>query len=605
MNEVNLPIRLHDIVSDPLKKIGGTSKTVFTGVDKDIAGTQKYLDELGKPVRFTVDTSAINRAHGEVEGLGQKMRELSELKLVGGMAAGELVAHGVERAVEFAKEQVRDVLEGGMEEGKVKMQMQVLAGEKDGTELFEDIHHYIPKSLFGPELNHEAVVLMGMGETVKNILPDLKEFGDISMGDAQKMQSLALALGEAKNEGHLSGREMMILRTTGFNPLVETARVTGVSVESLMDKMSDGKFTVDMFRKAMEYATSEGGRFYHMQQRMMETPFGKKMQMATNVEQAKAQLGVALLPAEARVMDAFMPLINNLPAALDRMQPAMERTITGFADMVKWTSNNTETIGKWLGVMKVGVEAWAAWKLGTTAMTAANWLWTTSMGAVTAESAATSTALAEENALLGTQIEEVNALTFSWANMAEAKAAAAAAGGAFNLPINMSGVAAGASSGAMAAGAGAGAALGQAVIPVAIMYMAGEVLGQLLPKGANGETFDLMTAISYGKMEQYLLSVWSKPDAVGSKLGHALGKAGMADHEKEEEAAKASKAAASAAASEASDAIIGGGKKVVNISFKNFVENLYNNPSSTGEAVTMNVQHLKVMLDELLAGVPS
>ena len=477
---VTLTLELNEKVSGGIQKAAVTTHSAFEGIGRDISGAQRGLDELGNERRIRVDHSSVREAQGAVEGLGEAMRGLSEMQLIGGMALGELVARGVERSADFAKEQITDVLKGGMEEGSLQLQMKVLAGDEPGKELYEQIHNYIPKSLFGPELNHEAVVLLGMNETVKNILPDLKEFGDISMGDAQKMQSLILALGEAKAQGHLSGLEMRILRTTGFNPLVETARVTGETMEHLTERMAEGKFSFEDLRRSMEYATSEGGRFNHMQERMLETPGGQYKEMVTNIEQAKTELGLALLPAEANVMKAFMPLIESLPEELERMRPSMEHIINDFAELVKWTSNNTETIGKWVGLIKVGVEAWAAWKVGTTALTAINWLWVTSIGAQETATLTAATAIDAETAAILEQTAVVEANNLAWLSMSSSRLAAldANAAASFGLPINMAGVA-GMGGGALAGGFAGGVA--SAALPVFIAYFATEALAQMLP----------------------------------------------------------------------------------------------------------------------------
>ena len=58
---------------------------------------------------------------------------------------------------------------------------------------------------------------------------------------------------------------------------------------------------------------------------------------------------------------------------------------------------------------------------------------------------------------------------------------------------------------------------------------------------------------------------------------------------------------ADAATQETSDAIIGGGKRVVNFTFKNLVETINNNPGSTGEAVSMTERDVKGLLARLLA----
>ena len=624
---VTFTLELNEKLSGGIQKAAVTTHSAFGGINDDISKTAKGLDDLGNERKIRVDHGSIGEATGAVEGLTGAMERLSEAHLIGGMALGELVARGVEKTADFAKEQIKDVLGGGMEEGKLQLEMQVLAGDDAGKDLYEQIHNYIPKSLFGPELNHEAVVLLGMGETMKNILPDLQEFGDISMGDDQKMQSLILALGEAKAQGHLSGMEMRILRTTGFNPLVETARVTGESMTNLTARMAEGKFSFNDLRKSMEYAVAEGGRFHDMQNRILQTPGGQYKEMVTNIEQAKTELGLALLPSEAEVMKAFMPLVERLPEDLKRMQPALEAVIHDFADMVHWVSNNTDTLGKWVGVIKVGVEAYVAWKVGTVAMTAANWLWTASVGAETAATIENTTAVEAQTAALAEQGAVVEGLGLKWAGMglAEREALIATSQASFALPISTMGAAEGASLGAAGLAGGFAAGVSSAVIPVAVMYFgaqAGEAMG--LWKVKSGWDLAVPDAIliemgtdaySQGLRDKYAAEVkrdnlqrhpaeyafgWDLNNMVdpGKDLnGALLDKYGVKDPNYSK-----AKGPGEGGLSSAADSIIGGGPKQIHISAKFVVEKVVVN--SATEGAKQVIGGFKEQYYEMLKGIP-
>ena len=603
---VTLTLELNEKLSGGIQKAGVTTHSVFEGIGKDISNAQRGLDDLGNERRIRVDHSSVREAHEAVEGLGEAMRGLSEMQLIGGMAVGELVARGVERTAEFAKDQIKDVLKGGMEEGSLQLQMKVLAGDDAGKELYEQIHNYIPKSLFGPELNHEAVVLLGMNETVSNILPDLKEFGDISMGDGQKMQSLILALGEAKAQGHLSGLEMRILRTTGFNPLVETARVTGETMEHLTERMAEGKFSFEELRKSMEYATSEGGRFNHMQERMLETPGGQYKEMVTNIEQAKTELGLALLPAEANVMKAFMPMIEALPEELEKMRPSLELIINDFAELVKWTSNNTDTISKWVGWIKTGAEAWVVWKVATTGATVANWAWTTSIGGQEAATMAATTALEAQNVVLGEQIAEVEGLGVAYAGLGAEETIALMAQKNFALTSTLAARGAGMEAGALGAsmgvtagelGAGiAGAATG-AIIWVGLAYVAANAVNALFPNKTKEKWNEQVDGL-FGH------SSWSNstagtiaPDAsITDKIMQAAkDKAEKLHPHSEDSAGKLSAVA---------DSIIGGGPRQITINAK-FMEHAINHFAGGKEGGKQTVDTMKEDFYKMLQSIPT
>ena len=68
----------------------------------------------------------------------------------------------------------------------------VLAGAKGGA-LFEEIRRFAVETPLGmQELAKSAQTLLSFNVEAEKVMPLLRQIGDISMGDAQKMQSLTL-----------------------------------------------------------------------------------------------------------------------------------------------------------------------------------------------------------------------------------------------------------------------------------------------------------------------------------------------------------------------------------------------------------------------------
>ena len=570
-----------------LKKLESLTHGVFGGIDKDIAGTQRNLNNLGNQIRVKVDTSELRQAKDDLERVSSTARALgtsgvSTGKIAGGAFVGNLASQGVMMAAREARSQLESVFDAGMMASKLQAEFKVLAGELKGKELFGDLTKYIQDSIFGTELYGDAKMLLSLGVAVKNIMPDMKMLGDIAMGDKVKMEHLALAYGQITATGHLMGQDLnQMIQGGGFNPLKELERTTGKKYEVLKDMIEAGKVSAGMVRGAMVSATSQGGLFYHMLDNIGTTPFGKKQAMEGNIDAAKQGLGLALLPEISHVMDEFKPLIDELPADLHRMEPAINSVIHGFADMVNWTSHNTETLGKLFGIVKVGVEAWAAWKVGTAALTAANWLWTASIGATTTETLAATTAIGAENAELIEQGAIVDGLGLQWAAMGAAQKAAmlTAAEGSFALKMQMGGVAAGANASAAGLAGGMAGVVSKAAIPVAIAYFMGEALEQMMPRGSFGSDENgkpvgfwdvegrLQSKMREAKQERQREQLRQHPTeyAYGWNMNDMLGAGGMSSGLLNKYGIKVAPATprSMGAGSDDTDAITGGGRKQV------------------------------------------
>ena len=64
-----------------------------------------------------------------------------------------------------------------------------------------------------------AQMMLGFGIDQQKILPFMKALGDVSMGDAQRFQSLTLAFSQMSAAGKLMGQDLMQMVNAGFQPL--------------------------------------------------------------------------------------------------------------------------------------------------------------------------------------------------------------------------------------------------------------------------------------------------------------------------------------------------------------------------------------------------
>lgn len=456
-----------------VKDLGINTHGVFTGIDRDIAQVQRHMESLGREIKIRIDTSAITKANDQMTALTQ----------AGAMAAGSLAAQGISRGLDFAKGQITDILKSGMEAGATKMQFDVLAGKGAGGALYNDLGKFIKDSIFGPELYGEAKTMMAYGVKPDNVVPVMKMLGDVSMGDPQRLHSLGYAYAQTMSYGHLRGNEMLQYGDAGFNP----SRVIGEMLHknsTEMEKLiSEGKISADMVTKAFEHVTGQGGQFHGMLDAMADTPQGKYLAAMGNIDKQKQDFGLALMPEVSKFLDDIKPVLEQLPATLHEMEPALVGAIHGLADLVKWTSAHTETIGTWVRLAKVAAEAWAVWKVGTVALTAANWLWMESVGAQVTETAALTGAVSAENVALAEQAGLVQALaleydqlivSISGMTLAERAAFEATALNSAGLPIAMGGAVAGAGAGKAALAGGLMANASSLVVPV---FIAGAAAG--------------------------------------------------------------------------------------------------------------------------------
>ena len=166
--------------------------------------------------------------------------------------------------VQQASNFIRSVISVRGEVESLQKSFEILAGKK-GIPLFEEIRSFaVNTPMMMNDLAKGAQMLLSFNVAAEEVMPILRSIGDISMGDAQKFNSLTLAFSQMSSTGKLMGQDLLQMINAGFNPLAVISEQTGKSIGKLKEEMSAGAVSADMIKQAFIDATSEGGKFYNM-----------------------------------------------------------------------------------------------------------------------------------------------------------------------------------------------------------------------------------------------------------------------------------------------------------------------------------------------------
>ena len=220
----------------------------------------------------------------------------------------------------------------GMEFQDAEMRLQTMLGSAEkGTQMFNKIIEMGAKTPFeARDLLNATNTMLGFGIAQEKVLPLMMQLGDISAGNAERFQSLALAFSQVSAAGKLQGQDLLQMINAGFNPLEQIAKRTGKTVGYWKDQMSKGAVTVDMVEQAMKDATSEGGRFNGMMDKMSKTASGKLSTMIDNFNTAMAKLGQVLLPYVTKGIEVLTKLFEKFAS----LTPAQQKLLIVFGAIV-------------------------------------------------------------------------------------------------------------------------------------------------------------------------------------------------------------------------------------------------------------------------------
>lgn len=158
------------------------------------------------------------------------------------------------------------------------------------------------------DLAQGTQTLLAFGVASENTTGILRQLGDISLGNAEKMQSLAIAYGKAKAQGKLMGENVQMMIDAGFNPLIQISKTTGESMEQVQKRMADGKISVEELESALEAVTSAGGQFAGGMEKASKTTAGL---ISTLKDNAQALIGEVFEPISQSLLQEVLPSALN------------------------------------------------------------------------------------------------------------------------------------------------------------------------------------------------------------------------------------------------------------------------------------------------------
>lgn len=232
------------------------------------------------------------------------------------------------------------------------------------------------------DLTEGTQTLLQFGIAADDTTGVLKQLGDISLGNADKLQTLVRAYGKMSSAQKVTLENVNMMIDAGFNPLNQICDATGESMSDLYKRISDGRVSFEELQYAVQAATSEGGQFYNGMLEASQTFSGRMSTLKDNV---------AALTGE---------LTSGLFAALGDLVVKLNEVVTSFLDSDEKMAQLKDTIGIATSVVAAAGAAFLAYKgyvalataaevahtVATTAMTAAN---------AAAEAGATGLALAQ------------------------------------------------------------------------------------------------------------------------------------------------------------------------------------------------------------------
>ena len=232
------------------------------------------------------------------------------------------------------------------------------------------------------DLTEGTQTLLQFGIAADDTTGVLQQLGDISLGNADKLQTLVRAYGKMSSAQKVTLENVNMMIDAGFNPLNQICDATGESMSDLYKRISDGRVSFEELQYAVKAATSEGGQFYNGMLEASQTFSGRMSTLKDNVAALTGELTSGLFAALGDLVVKLNEVVTSFLDSDEKM--AQLKDTIGIATSVVAAAGAAFLVYK--GYVALATAAEIAHTVATTAMTAAN---------AAAEAGATGLALAQ------------------------------------------------------------------------------------------------------------------------------------------------------------------------------------------------------------------
>ena len=350
-----------------------------TNVTGAAAALSSSVNEVAGSLRNVGETNVGNKIARQFEApianvnqLNGKLRETEMLAKEGGKGSsggggfglglgGILGSMGGIGLGYGAFEMFKNALSASAQRESNQVNLGVMTGSPQvGNKLLKDMTAMADTTPFeSKDLIQSGQLLLQFGMTADKVMPSLRQLGDISGGNAEKLQQLTLAFGKVTSEGKLSGRELEEMIYAGFNPLTVIADKTGMKMADLRKAMEHGAIGADMVQKAMDVATGAGGRFHDLMLKNSETLGGKWSTFMDGVHHRLRDLGDSFRPVAMIAMDVG----KNLMEIANQAMPFVNNAISSIVNLFTGINSGSSAWSGYFNIIKgVAASLWETTK---------------------------------------------------------------------------------------------------------------------------------------------------------------------------------------------------------------------------------------------------
>lgn len=218
---------------------------------------------------------------------------------------------------------------------QLRTELSVLTGSAEaGAAAFERLVQFSAKTpLRLDDIARANNTLIGFGLSSDEAFTALQRLGDLSGGNSERLQRIAVAFGQVAASGRLTAQDINQFVNNGV-PLLKLFEDAGIASASAVKQLaSEGKIGLPELQAAIAAATSEGGQFFGLLEAQSRTLGGVLSTLSDNLNLAAAELGETIVEtfnldeAAVKLTTTIQGLVATFKGLPEEQQKAIVKTL--------------------------------------------------------------------------------------------------------------------------------------------------------------------------------------------------------------------------------------------------------------------------------------
>lgn len=328
--------------ADAEKRLNDARSVAAKYIQKEVTAADRYKEVYRSLVRLRKAKEITNEEFRKGVALARKDVFASKMQAAQTDSLSSSLKRLAATYVGFQTLRAGVKIAADMEQAKIAFE--VMAGSaEEGKRVLTEVRDFAARTPITFEgAQKSAKTLMQFGVESDKVSKTLKMLGDVAAGDTQRLEHLSLAFGQVVAAGRLTGQETLQMVNSGFNPLKQIAEDMAKEFGGLADhyfpmlkkQMEQGNISAEMVAQAIESATSAGGRFAGMTDRMGETAGGAYNQLIGAAQNLADTLGEYLLPVITDLLHGLTGIVQVINETIKLMDSTAMASLAAAAGMV-------------------------------------------------------------------------------------------------------------------------------------------------------------------------------------------------------------------------------------------------------------------------------